>query len=279
MSRRAGDEAVRWASFLLAIAGAATMVIPFLWMLGTSLKTNEQLFVFPPRWVPDPVAWWNYPTAFRSAPFLVYTANTLTITVASIVGTLLSCSLAAYGFARIKAPGRDVLFMLLLSTMMVPHIVTFIPTFIVFTKLGWVNTPLPLIVPHFFGSAFFIFMLRQFFLAIPTELEDAAFIDGADSLRILLYVFLPLSRPALAAVAVFQFIASWNDFMGPLIYLNDDDKRTISIGLQSFLGQYGAEWTLLMAASVMATLPILAIFFLAQRYFIQGIVTTGLSGR
>ena len=278
-SRRLDNWLIRGLAIAAAIVGAAAMVVPFVWMLSTSLKTNDQLFLNPPRWIPSPIAWSNYPEAFAAAPFLIYTTNTLTITVGSIVGTLLSCSLAAYGFARIQAPGRDFLFMLLLSTMMVPGIVTMIPVFILFSKIHWVNTPLPLIVPHFFGSAFFIFLLRQFFLSIPLDLEDAAYIDGASSLQILWSIFLPLSRPALTAITVFQFIWSWNDFMGPLIYLTDTNKRTISIGLQAFLNQYGADWTHLMSASVMATLPILIIFFIAQRYFIQGIVTTGLAGR
>jgi ABC-type glycerol-3-phosphate transport system permease component len=278
-SRRLADTSVRLLALLIATVGAASMVVPFLWMAATSLKTDAQVFVYPPQWVPDPLAWDNYPKAWHAAPFLIYTINTLVIALASIVGTLLSCALAAYGFARVQARGRDLLFALLLSTMMVPGIVTLIPTFILFSRLGWVNTPLPLIVPHFFGSAFFIFMLRQFFLTIPIELEDAAYIDGANALQILVLLFLPLSRPALTAVAVFQFIWSWNDFVGPLIYLTDTPKRTIAIGLQAFLQQYGADWTRLMAASVMATLPILVIFFIAQRYFIQGIVTTGLAGR
>lgn len=278
-SQRLWDRAIWTLALVIAVAGAALMIVPFVWMLSTSLKTNPQLFVNPPPWIPNPIAWENYPTALQAAPFLIYTTNTLTITLGSIIGTIFSCSLAAYGFARFRAPGRDLLFMLLLSTMMVPGIVTLIPTFVAFSKLGWINTFLPLIVPHFFGSAFFIFMLRQFFLTVPVELEDAAKIDGANTIQILLVIFWPLSRPALAAVVVFQFIWSWNDFMGPLIYLNDTMKRTISLGLWGFVGQYGADWTLLMAASVMATLPVLLVFFIAQRYFIQGIVTTGLAGR
>jgi ABC-type glycerol-3-phosphate transport system permease component len=270
----------QWQKFIvyfLLIAGAVVFMIPFLWMLSSSLKELPQVFVFPPKWLPNPIRWDNYAQALERMDFLVALKNTLTITVLCLVGQVGSAAFVAYSFARIRFPGREFLFALLLSTMMLPAQVTMIPLFIIFRDLGWVDTFKPLIVPAFFGGgAFFIFLLRQFFLTIPKDLEDAARIDGCGRFRIFLQIVLPLAKPALITVSIFSFMSHWNDFMGPLIYLNSEQNRTLAIALQSFQGQYTADWNLLMAASVVVLIPVLIIFFTLQRYFVEGIVLSGL---
>lgn len=253
-------------------------VLPLVWMVSTSLKSNRQIFIFPPQWIPNPVIWRNYPEVFDYAPFLLYFKNTMIIEVACILGTLLSSSLVAYGFSRLNAPGKDLLFILMLSTMMLPYQVWMIPLYVLFTKIGWVNTFYPLTIPAFFGNALYIFLLRQFFLTIPKELEDAARIDGCSYFRIYWQIMLPLTKPALATVVIFTFMGVWNDFLGPLLYLQDPEKYTLAIGLQVFLTQHGADWGLLMAASTMIVMPVIVIFFFTQKQFIQGIVLTGLKG-
>lgn len=262
---------------LLIILGGV-FLIPFFWMISTSVKPESQIFTFPPRWIPDPVLWSNYPHAIDAIPFWTYVWNTTSITLLTILGTILSSSLVAYSFARLRWPGRDFLFVLLLSTMMLPGQVTMIPVFLLFKELGWINTILPLVVPSFFGNAFYIFLLRQFFLTIPSDLEDAARVDGCPRLLAFWHVILPLSKPALATVGVFTFMGSWNDFMGPLIYLSSEGKKTLALGLQGFVWEHGAEWALLMAVSTLMLLPVLIIFFFAQRYFIEGITLTGIKG-
>jgi multiple sugar transport system permease protein len=263
--------------YLLLILGSFIFMIPFLWMLSSSLKELPQIFIYPPKWIPNPVRWDNYVTALGRMNFSVALKNTIIITVLCMLGQLMSASLVAYGFARLRFPGREFLFMLVLSTMMLPPQVTMIPVFIIFRSLGWVDTFKPLIVPAFFGGgAFFIFLLRQFFLTIPKDLEDAARIDGCGTFRIFWQIILPLAKPALITVAIFSFMNHWNDFMGPLIYLNSEHKRTLAIALSSFQGQYTAEWNLLMAASIVVLIPVLVIFFTLQRYFVEGIVLTGL---
>jgi multiple sugar transport system permease protein len=263
---------------LLLITVGLSFLLPFYWLLATSLKTDSQVFQNPPVWVPHPMMWHNYPRALTYIPFLRYTINTLVIAGLSVFGTVFSCALAAYGFSRIKWPGRDFLFIVLLSTMMLPAQVTMIPVFAIFKNLGWVGSIKPLVVPAFFGNAFFIFMLRQFYRSIPKELSESAKLDGCSELGIFWNIILPLSRPAIAMVALFTFIGSWNDFMGPLIYLNDDLKYTLSVGLQQFLSQHGSEWSLLMAASTVMTIPIIILFFLTQKTFIEGITFTGIKG-
>ncbi len=263
--------------YLLLIVGAVMFMIPFLWMLSSSFKELPQIFVYPPQWIPNPLRPQNYIEALAKMNFLVALKNTLTITVLCLIGQVGSASLVAYGFSRLRFPGRDFLFMLVLSTMMVPAQVTMIPQFILFRELGWVDTFKPLIVPAFFGGgAYFIFLLRQFFLTIPKELEDAARIDGCSTSRIYRQIMLPLAKPALITVSIFSFMHHWNDFMGPLIYLNSEHKRTLAIALQSFPGQFTSEWNLLMAASVVVLIPVLILFFTLQRYFVEGIVLTGL---
>ena len=265
-------------SYTLAVLIAILFLLPLLWMISSSLKPNYQVFEFPPRWLPHPVQWSNYPEALTYVPFGRYTLNTLFIAVMTIAGHLISCTLVAYAFARLQAPGKNILFVIMLATMMLPYPVTMIPIYIGFKMLGWVNSFRPLIVPAFFGSPFYIFLLRQFFLTLPPELEDAARVDGANTVQILWHIILPISRPAMATVAVFSFQAAWNDFLGPLIYLNDQSKYTVSLGLNFFRSSYDVRWGYLMAASLVTMLPVILVFLLAQRQFIRGIALTGLKG-
>ena len=255
--------------YTLLILGALCFMIPFIWMLSSSLKELPQIFVFPPQWIPKPVRWDNYARALLKMNFPLALKNTLIITVFTVTGQLLSSACVAYGFARLRFPGRELLFMLVISTMMLPSQVTMIPVFIIFKTLGWVDTLKPLIVPSFLGA-------NTFAIFLPKELEDAARIDGCGSLRIFFQIMMPLAKPALVTVGIFAFMGSWNDFFGPLIYLNSESLRTLAIALQTFQGQFTAEWNLLMAASVVVLLPVLMIFFILQRYFVQGIVLTGL---
>ena len=222
--------------------------------------------------------WQNYSKAIRYIPFLRYLANTLMICVSNVIGAALSCSLVAYGFGRIRWFGRDFFFLILLATMMLSGQVTLLPVFRIFRELGWIGTFLPLIVPSFFGSAFFIFLLRQFFMGIPQELSEAAVIDGCSELGIYAKIILPLAKPALLTVALFTFLGNWDDFMGPLIYLTDNSKYTLAVGLQHFLGQHDAEWAQLMALSTMMTLPVIVLFFLTQKTFVKGITLGGVKG-
>jgi multiple sugar transport system permease protein len=245
-------------------------------MVSTSLKQDIEVFRFPPNWIPEIPQWNNYVEAIQYIPFFRYTVNTLVICVLTVIGSVLSCSLVAYSLARIEWPGRDFLFMLTLAVLMIPFPVTMIPLFIVFSRLGWVSTFKPLIIPYFFGSPFYIFLLRQFLMTIPREISDAAYLDGASDFQIYSRLILPLTKPALATVALFQFMSSWHDFLGPLIYLNDERKYTLSLGLHQFQTAYGTEWQLLMAASTLMSIPIIILFFLAQRTFIQGITLTGI---
>ena len=268
------ERVVVW---MLLVAGALVMIVPFLWLMSTSLKEQRQIFLYPPQWIPDPVAWRDYPEALTVLPFARFVSNTLLVTVITLVGTLLTASLSAYGFARMRFPGRHRIFIVLLSKLMLPYAVLMIPQHVRFKQLGWIDTYLPLTVPHWFGGGIFnIFLLRQFFRTIPAELTDAGRIDGANELRIFWQIMLPLARPALTVVAIFTFIASWNDFLGPLIYLSSHDKFTIALGLATFKGMYATQWHYLMAASTVMVVPIIVLFFLAQRYFVQGIVMTGM---
>ncbi len=269
----------RFFVWTLLVVGSLAMLLPFLWLVSTSLKEQRQIFVYPPQWIPNPIRWQNYPEALTSLPFARYTLNTLLITSLTMIGVLLTSSLCAYGFARLRFPGRDLIFMVLLSTLMLPYAVIMIPQYIMFKYLGWIDTYLPLVVPFWFGGGIFnIFLLRQFFRTIPADLTEAARIDGASELRIYWQIILPLAGPALAVVAIFTFINSWNDFLGPLIYLSSQSKYTMALGLASFKGLYATQWHYLMAASTVMVIPIIVLFFLAQRYFVQGIVMTGTKG-
>jgi len=264
--------------YVALVALGIVFGFPFYWLVTTSLKVDTQLFVIPPVLFPDPINWQNYPRMFEFLPFFRFIVNTAIITALVIAGILISCPLAAYAFARLRWPGRNIAFLGILATMMLPDQVTLIPQYILFKQFGWIDTWQPLWVPAFFGSAFYIFLLRQFFLTIPTELEDAAKIDGASFFTTYWKIMLPLVKPALASVIVFSFIGSWNNFLGPLIYINTPEKMPISLALRLFQTLHGAEYGLMMAASTIATLPIVILFFFTQRYFIQGIVLTGLKG-
>lgn len=266
--------------FVIAALGSVVVMIPFLWMLSTAFKKPGDIYLDPPKWIPIPPQFQNFPDALTLVPFATYAKNSFIIVSLVMIGTLLSCSFSAYGFARLRAPGRNFIFMILLATLMLPSAVTLVPTYLLFNKLGWINTFLPLVVPSFFGNAFFIFLLRQFYLTIPRELEEAATIDGANSYRIWWHIMLPLSMPVLATVAVFSFIGTYNDFFGPLIYLTDDSKRTIAVALSYFQGspRMGPQRHLLMAAVTASILPPLVLFLAAQRYFVRGIVMTGIKG-
>jgi ABC-type glycerol-3-phosphate transport system permease component len=263
---------------IVLIPAAFVFLLPFLWMLSTSLKPDSQLFAYPPIWIPHPFQWANYPKSVSYVPFFTYLKNTLIISLSSMVGVVISSSLAAYSLSRIRWPGRHILFLMTIATLMLPFQVTLIPVFLVFKQLGWVGDFRPLILPQFFGYAYYIFLLRQFFMTIPFELSEAARIDGANEWRTFWSVILPLAKPALAVVAVFQFIRSWTDYLNPLIYLNDQNLYTLQLGLYQYSSQYGREWGLLMAAAVLITLPPILIFFFTQRTFVQGVTLSGIKG-
>ena len=273
----------RFLAHTMLIGLCVPFVLPLVWMVSTSLKPDEQIFaregISPPislqSLLPSPVQWSNYTEALNTVPFGAYLRNTLYLCAFNVIGAVLSSALVAYGFARLRFRGREVLFMLLIGTMALPGQVTMIPVFTLFRYLGWYGTFLPLIVPAFCGSAFYIFLLRQFFQTIPDDLAEAARIDGAGEWRIFWQIVLPLAKPAMATCALFQFIGSWNDFYGPLLYLDDPSQYTLAYGLQQFMSSYGGEWAQLMAGATLFTAPIIVLFFLTQRTFIQGIATTG----
>jgi multiple sugar transport system permease protein len=269
------------------IALSLVFLTPLFWLVSSSLKTDAQLLEPVEslrQWLPRPLTLENYDVRHREfrppfwRHFWRYLGNTLTICALSVLGTLLSCSLVAFGLSHLRWRGRDALFYLLLGTMMLPGQVTMVPLFVIFAKLGWVDTFLPLTVPHFFGAAFYIFLMRQFFLSIPRELIDAAQIDGCSYFDIYRRIVLPLSRPVLATVGLFTFLGAWNDYLGPLIYLADERKYTLSLGLATFQSQYGSYVGMMMAATTIMTLPIIVLFFFTQRTFIQGMTTSGLKG-
>jgi multiple sugar transport system permease protein len=266
--------------YLILTTACIVLLFPAIWMISTSLKPIDKVFDYPPRLVPDPVAWSNYPDAMRKFPFFLYLRNSLMVTGLASFGTVFSASLVAFGFARRRFPEREFVFGLVLSTMMLPAIITLIPTFVLFSKLRWVNTILPLTVPAYFGGgAFNIFLLRQFYLTLPYDYDEAAYMDGASSLMVWWRIIVPLSKAPLATITVFAILAYWNDFMGPLIYMNSPTMRTLAVGLQFFREQWLTQWTMLMAGATLMVIPVLLLFFAAQRYFLQGILLTGLSGR
>lgn len=275
-ARRPQVHPTRLVIHIILISGAVVLLIPLAWMLSTSLKDLGAVLLMPPQWVPDVPRWSNFAEVFQTTPFARYAINTLIITSLSVVGKIFSCSLVAYSFARLRWRGRNILFIIMLATLMLPNQVTLIPQFVMFRNLGWIDTFLPLVIPHWLGGPFLTFLLRQYFMTIPRELDDAARIDGASYFGIYWRIILPLSKPAMAAVAIFMFNASWNDFLGPLIYLHSPEKYTLAMGLRAFQDQYVTQWNLLMAASLMTMMPVVVIFFIAQKYFIQGIVFTGI---
>ncbi|MBI5302854.1 MAG: carbohydrate ABC transporter permease [Chloroflexi bacterium] len=264
--------------YALLALGAFVILIPFAWTLSTALKTPQQALMYPPVWIPEPVVWKNFVDAWNAMPFATFYRNSLLIAGLNIVGQVLSCSLVAYGFARLRFPGRDALFLVVLSTLMIPFQILIIPRFILFKELGWLDSLLPLIVPNFFGGAFNIFLLRQYFMTIPLELDDAAKMDGCGHLGIYWRIILPLAKPALGAVMVFEFLESWDDFLGPLIYISSTKNYTVALGLAAFRNDYFMEWNLFMAATAVAMALPLIIFFIAQKYFIQGVALTGSGG-
>ncbi len=294
-SKRRTEKITKIVVSALLIIGSFIMMMPIVWMLSTSFKTRTDVFSVPPVWIPSPLHFENYPAAwtisgmyagedwsflgitFHGITFTTYTLNTLTIAILSCVGTTMSSSLVAFAFARLRFPGRGPLFLLCLATMMVPVQVTMIPQFILFKNLGWYDTFYPLVVPAFLGGgAYNIFLLRQFFMSIPYEMDEAAKIDGCTNFGVYWRILLPLCKPALTTVAVFAFVYNWTDYLNPLIYLDSNSKKTLALGLKNFVSLYGQDYHLLMAASLLISIPIAVIFLVGQRYFIQGIATTGL---
>ncbi len=268
-------------TYALVIFFAITEVLPFIWMISTSLKDLNQVFTMPPQWIPRPAHWENYVEIFRLMDFGRYWLNTIIVTVGRMLGQFIFCTLAAYAFARLNFPGKNFLFFLLLSSLMVPFETLMVPTFVLMKKLGWINTYWALIVPHAlgaFGGAFNVFLLRQFFLTIPKEFEESAIIDGASPFRIFRSIMLPLARPALAALLIFSFRGAWNDFTYPLIVTNTDNMKVLSLGILGFKGLSAGmtQWHLMMAAATLSILPMIIVFLVAQKYFIEGITVGGL---
>jgi multiple sugar transport system permease protein len=263
---------------LVLILVSIVMAAPLLWTLGTSLKQPGVIFTYPPQWIPNPVDWDNYRQLFLQLPMGLFLLNSFKIATIATIGQVISCAMAAFAFARLRFPARNLLFFILLATLMVPTHVTLIPTFFIMRWLGWIDTHWALTVPWWMGGAFGTFLLRQFFLTIPTELMEAAKIDGAGYWRIFWRIYMPLSGPALATLAVFTFMGSWNNLLGPLIFLNSTEKMTVTLGLTLLQGQYYSQWTLLMAGAIVSVIPTLIVFFMAQKYFVEGIVRAGLKG-
>lgn len=258
---------------------AIIMLLPLFWLLSSSLKPQNRIFSSPPEWIPNPVRLENFSEAMTIKPFGLYFVNTLKIVVLNVIAVVLSSSFVAYGFARLRFPGRDFWFGIVLATLFLPYTITIIPQFIIFSRLGWIDSILPLVVPPFFGGgAFNIFLLRQFFRTIPEDLADAARIDGCSEFGIYWRIMMPLSRPALITVGLFTFLAAWNDLLGPLVYLRSDKNFTVAVGLASFRSVLDANWNLQLAASVAVIVPVVVLFFVAQRYFVRGIVMTGIRG-
>ena len=285
--RLAATAGWRWRRSLLdavwytvMVAAAVVFLVPFYWMVTSALKDNTQIFSFDPQWIPNPARWDNFRTAldYPGFPFLRLLWNTVYYAGLVTVGTVVSCAAIGYGFARLRFPGRDLLFGITMATLMVPPIVTFIPTYVLFAKLELTGTYAPLIVPRFLGDAFYIFMLRQFFKGIPNDLSDAARIDGAGEFRVFWEIVLPLVRPALVVVAVFSLLYAWQDFFGPLIYLQDALEYPLSLGLYAFRAQRTQEWALIMAGSTLTVLPLVVVFLFTQRSFVRGVAMTGIKG-
>lgn len=263
---------------ILLIVVGIFFLLPFIWMLSTSLKSDQQVLINPPVWIPNPIKWGNYQRAIDYIPFFRYMGNTTYIAVLDVLGTVIACPMVAYGLSRLKWKGRDALFFITIAVMMIPQEVTMVPTFILFNKLGLVGTYIPLYIQSLFGRPFMIFLLRQFFMNLPRDLEDAARVDGASELRIYSRIVLPLVVPGILTVALFRFMNSWNDFLGPLLYLSDETRYTLSIGMQMFTTQYKTEWSLLMATALMITLPVMLVYFIVQKRFIEGITFSGIKG-
>jgi multiple sugar transport system permease protein len=265
----------RTLTHLVLLFGVVFMFIPLVWTLSTSLKSPGEVYIFPPTWIPKEILWSNYYRAVTAIPFFLYLWNTVFITALSIVGKVASITLVAFAFARLRWWGRDFMFIVMLATMMLPPHITLIPQFILFKWWGWLDTFLPLIVPAFFGGPYLTFLVRQYLLAIPRELDDAARIDGCSDFGLYWRIIMPLAKPAVLIVVIFVFNNTWNEFLLPLIYLHNPDLFTLALGLRMFQGEASTSWNLLMAASLLSMLPVVILFFTTQRYFIQGIVFTG----
>ncbi len=279
-SVKIGTRLNRVSIHLILFVSAIVMLIPFVWMISSSLLNEREMFQIPPVWIPDPPRFENYSEAWNALPFTLFLRNTLVITIGRLLPLLFSCTVTAFGFARLRGRGKNVLFMIMLATMMLPYQVTMIPTYIFFAKLNWVNTFKPFIIPSFFGMPFFIFMMRQFFMTLPPEMDEAARIDGASTFQIFRKIYLPLSKAALAAMSVFIFMFSWNDFIMPLIYLHKIEQLPLALGIQLFrsYGEYFTRWDYIMASSVAMSIPPLLVFFFSQKFFIKGVALTGLKG-
>jgi len=264
---------------VVSIIGLLFLLFPIFWMLSTSLKGEIETLKMPPNWIPAEFRWENYRDALTFNPFGLYFWNTFQFAILVMIGELLSCSFIAYGFARLRAPGRNTLFLLVLATLMIPGEVTLIPQYILFSRLDWLNTYKPLIVPAWFGSAYLIFLMRQFYMGLPKEYDEAAIIEGANNIGIWWRIIVPLSKPALGALGIMSFIFHWNTFQGPLIYLNDNALFPVSLGLSMFRTPFGGTpWHWYMAASLAVIVPCILVFYIAQRFFIQGIVVSGVKG-
>ncbi|GAB4454376.1 MAG: carbohydrate ABC transporter permease [Anaerolineae bacterium] len=278
LGKRQREILVQAVSYTVLSIGAITMLLPFVWMLSTSLKPERGVFVMPPQWIPDPLIFDNYVNVWTRTDLAIGFVNSVFIAVTSTVGEIFVATLAGFAFARMVFPGRKYFFGLLLMTMMIPGVVTMIPAFILFRILNWIDTWNPLIIPLLFGSAFAVFLSRQFFATLPTELEDAGKVDGANFFQIFWFIFLPQAKPIVATLFVLGIIARWNDFLGPLIYLRSTEKFTIPLMLARLNSLYERQWTLLMAGSVIAVAPIIVLFFVLQRYFVESIALTGIKG-
>lgn len=265
-------------SYVLLTALGLCFATPFIWMLSSSLKGPVEVFALPPKWIPSPARWENYVELFAVIPFLRFFWNSTYVSILATLGQVLSCALAAYALSRKKFFGRDAVFYILLATMMVPGQVTIIPRFLIMRVLGWLDTHLPLYVPFFFGGAFGTFMLRQFFMSIPNELDDAALIDGCSQLRLFWSIYVPLSKAALTTLGLFVFMDVWNDLLSPIIYLSSPDKMTLTVGLTFFQGQYSTDWHLLMAGAVVSIVPTVLVYLFAQKHFVQGIMVGSVKG-
>jgi ABC-type glycerol-3-phosphate transport system permease component len=265
--------------YVVVVGISVAALVPLFYLVSTSLKGDGQELTIPIQWIPDPVAWENYLRIFTVVPLLTFLQNTVLITLVTLVGNVLVSALVAYGFARTRFPGRDAMFIVLLSTLMLPYVVTLIPQFVLFRTLGWVNTFLPLIIPSMFGHPIYIFLLRQFFRSMPVEVEEAARLDGAGFLRTWWSIALPLARPGLATVAILSVVTHWNDFIAPLVYLNTEDKWTISLAVNLFQSNFVLNYNLMMAYAAVMTVPVLAIFFCFQKYFVRGITITATGNR
>jgi multiple sugar transport system permease protein len=278
-SRRFQEGVTNTISFMIALSGLFILLFPLAWMISTSLKGQVEAMRMPPTLLPVTPQWHNYYDALTFNPFARYFVNTFYYAGLVTLGEAISCSFIAYGFARLRAPGRNIVFLFVLSTLLLPPQVTLIPQFILFSRLGWLNSYLPLIVPGWFGSAYLIFLMRQFFLSLPRDYDEAALIDGASYLRIWWSIIMPLSKPAVGAISILAFTFHYNNYLGPLVYINDNAKFPVTLGLSMFRTPFGGTpWHWLMAASVSVVLPLAVIFFLAQRYFVQGIVVSGVKG-